>query len=96
MPRKLTGWNKADLHFFLESHGFEIVKKLSGSHNNWMNKEKGIPVQVHELHGRDAYRPQSLKSIIENMGLTHHYAHKWEQMSKTQQKKFAKQIKQTK
>jgi predicted RNA binding protein YcfA (HicA-like mRNA interferase family) len=70
MPNRLNNWTYKDVVKVLKKHNF-ILTHVRGSHYYYVGTVKMIMRQVCvALHGKESFKPRTLKSMILQSGLT--------------------------
>ncbi len=78
MPRGYFNWTFRDVELFLRENGFGLVR-TEGSHYHYLKMFDGKPhlVQV-QYHGSNtAIKPRTMKSIIEQSGISKQQWFNW-------------------
>jgi len=67
-PGKLRGKSSREVADLLRQHGF--VRERPGPHERWVKSSGGMAVVVIVPGGREAIKPKTLSSILEQAGIT--------------------------
>lgn len=85
MPNGIRNWEYEDVVFFLDSHGFRLLRTFSGSHEQWCSEDRTKLVEVNKLHGKNSgggYPPKTLQSKIDNSGYDRAHWFVWSALNK--------------
>ncbi|GEM_PF-399352 len=63
MPKGVFNWCYDDVIYFLKENDFKFFENRKGSHEAWINIKTQAVVDI-QFHGRKAFRPKTLESMI--------------------------------